>query len=422
MKRLASRLMVALLTFTVGLASTSLRLRPRVPDEGSLPSRPPVESMTAAPRCEINEAGRLADAASLDASGDRLRDRGCFVEAAVAYTSAVAADPSYVTAYEDLANTDNFLGRYEEARDAALEGLRVSSGDAFLANELGYAYGALGQYQKAVGAFEQAQRAEPGNAFAHATAGDAYFGLGRDEEALREARRGAELGARLGDDAALGNAGSALASLGRLREATGILEQARDAAPGEPAHHLELGCVYELDGRGAEAADSFARAVAQEPVTPYDHLSRAWAYLYLEDGRAAARAARDYLEQVRWRGHDAPYMAMLAYVAYRQSGEPAEADRIIGEAMQNCEQFAWTQLLLRYLRHEATAGELLAAAKDEDERIDAHTFVGLEASFGGRRREAAAHLRWARDYGARGNVAYAYLLRRLNVLESATGD
>ena len=74
MKRLASRLMVALLTFAVGLASASLRPRPRGSDERSLPPRPPAKSMTAATRCEVGEAGRLSDAASLDAVGDRPVD------------------------------------------------------------------------------------------------------------------------------------------------------------------------------------------------------------------------------------------------------------------------------------------------------------------------------------------------------------
>jgi tetratricopeptide (TPR) repeat protein len=420
MKRLASRLLVSLLTFALGLASSSLWPRPSVSDDGWLPPTPP--SALSAPRCEAEEVGGHDDAASLDRQGNSLRARGCFEEAAVAYSAAIAADPSYATAYDDLANAQNFLGRYDETLDTAARGLRVSPDDAFLANELGYAYRALGRYREAVGAFNRAARAEPDNAFAHATAGGTYFKLGRYEEASTEARRGIELGTRDGDDAALANAGSALAALGRLREAADILEQARDIAPGEPGHHLELGCVYELEGRRAEADASFARAVEQEPVTPYDYLSRAWAYLYLGEGRAAASAARDYLGRVGWRGHDAPYAAMLAYVAYRQSGEPSEAALILEEAAERCEQSAWAQRLFRYLRHEATAGELIAAAGDEDERIDAHTFVGLETMLDGRGREAAVHLRWARDHAAQGDWAYAYLRRQLNVLEPVAGD
>ncbi|MFL6210422.1 MAG: tetratricopeptide repeat protein [Pyrinomonadaceae bacterium] len=425
MKRLACRLTVALLTFIMGLAAATIRPRPYLPTRAQL-TPPPVLQQHPAARCESEETRHLKNA-TLDSSGsaqhfdqlgDELRARGCFEEATIAYSAALAADASYATAYSDLANTYNFLGWYEEARQTALKGLQVESDHTFLASELGYAYGGLGQYQEAAHAFEQAMRVNPEDAFAHATAAAAYFKLKRYDEAAAEAHRGARLGVQASNDAAIGNAGLALADLGHYEEALRVLQQARQVAPGKPSKYLELGYVYELNGQDAEAHASYMQALGPQPVTPFDYYNRAWAYLYLDDNMAAASAAREYLERVNWQGHDAPYVALLAYIAYRRGNEPGEADWMLAEAAAKCSRQAWPQHLFRYLQHRSTAAELLAAAQTDDDRIDARTCIGLALLFEGRSDEAAAHLKWVCDHAARGDVSYAYMLRQLKHLAS----
>ncbi len=338
MKRYACRLTVALITFTLGLASGTLRSHRPAPVQQARPGIF-VKLDRADARCDGAETRRLNDATldktnsayALDLLGYDLRARGCFEEAATAYATAVAVDPTFVSAYNNLANTYNFLGWYEEARQTANKGLQVQRDNAFLANELGYACKGLGQYREAVQAFEQAAQADPENAYTHATASSAYFKLKRYDEAEAAALRGATFGARADDDAALGNAGLALVNLGRYAEALNVLQQARGMAPDKSAKYLELGQVYELDGQPAEAQANFAAALAPRPVTPFDYYNRAWAHLYLNDEAAAAGTAREYLERVNWQGQDAPYMALLAYVAYRQNNEPGAADSIIDE-------------------------------------------------------------------------------------------
>jgi tetratricopeptide (TPR) repeat protein len=429
MKRLACRLTVALLTFIIGLAAATIRPRPYLPTKAQLAS-PPVLQQHPATRCESEETRHLKNAAldqsgsaqHFDLLGDELRARGCFEEAAIAYSAAIAADASYVTAYNDLANAYNFLGWYEEARQTASKGLQVKADNAWLASELGYAYSGLGQYQAAVQAFEQAARAHPDDAFAHATAAAAYFKLKRYDEAAAEAHRGAVLGVQASNDAAIGNAGLALADLGRYEEALRVLQQARQVAPGKPSKYLELGYVYELSGRDAEAHANYLQAVAQQPVTPFDYYNRAWAFLYLDDNMAAASVARTYLEEVNWQGHDAPYVALLAYIAYRQGHEPGEADWILAEAAAKCSRQVWPQHLFRYLQHRSTAAELLAAAQTDDDRIDARTCIGLALLFEGRADEAAAHLKWVCDHAAKGDVSYAYVRRQLKHLKPTPGE
>jgi len=417
------RLIVALLTFTTGLVSSALRFPTPVP----VPARVTYNSLQPAgplTRCENDETRRLKRASSDQANraenqdllGDALIDLGCYVEAAEAYAAATEADPTYLVAYQDLANTYNALSRYEEAIETAKKGLRVASDDADLNDEIAFAEKNLGHYQAAVQAFHRALRSEPEDAYAHATISSAYIKFKRYDEALVEARRGVELGAQGQDDPALGNAGLALLELEHNAEAISALEQARTFDPEGSTTHLQLAYAYELTARTKEMLASYEQAASLATAQPDDYVSRAWANLFLDNGAAAASEAQQYLDRYGWRGHQAPYAVLLAYLAHQQLHEPAEANRIIKEAASKCDQTPWTQKLFRYLLHQSSAAEFMAAATDDDALIEARSLIGLELLFEGRTNEARGHLQWVREHGVKSDFMYGYTLRQLHRL------
>lgn len=423
MKRHVIRLIVGLLTFTTGLASSALRFPTlvSVPVRVSYHSLQPPRPVT---RCENDETRRLKSASSDQANraenqdllGDALLGLGCYVEAVDAYAAATEADPTFLVAYQDLANTYNALSWYEEAIETAKQGLRIKSDDADLSDEIAFAEKNLSHYQAAARAFHRALRSRPEDAYAHATISGAYLKFKRYDEALVAARRGAELGAYAQDDAALGNAGLALLDLEHNAEAISALEQARTVDPEGPTTHVQLAYAYELAARTTDMLASYEQAASLATAQPDDYLSRAWANLFLDNGAAAASEAQQYLDRYGWRGHQAPYAALLAYIGYQQLHEPAEANRIIREAAGRCNQTFWRQKLFRYLLHQSSAAGLMAAATNDDELIESRSFIGLDLLFEGRANEARGHLQWVHEHGVKSDYLYGYTLRQLNRL------
>lgn len=427
MKQLAYRLPVALLTFVIGTATAALD--PRAYHTDIMPvdfvttwhhERPIV-------RCEDNPARRPENASqsgyqsayAQNMYGDELRDAGCFKEAAAAYELAIFDSPSFMHAYNDLANTYNHLTWYTETIKSARQGLKMNPDEAYLWNELGFAYASQRRYEEAAEAYRRTIQAEPENAFAHAGLSEAYFKLKQYERAIAEAEQGGKLGARFNDDASINNAGATLLNLSRYEQALDFFQQSAEISPGEIANQMRLATTYSLMGRDDDARAAFRHALSLRPNAPNEYLRRGWASLYLGDEDRAAAEARNYLERTNWKGQQAPYAALLAYIAYKQNGRDADAALIIEDAAELCDSHLWEKNLLRYLRQQLTETLLLSSATNDEERTAAHLIIGLELLFQKKPDKAIPHLTWVRKNGDKSDISYPYLMRRLNKLASA---
>jgi lipoprotein NlpI len=65
------------------------------------------------------------------------------------------------------------------------------------------------------------------------------------------------------------------------------------------------------------------------------------------------------------------------------------------------------------------AAALLAAASDDGERTEAHTYIGFDDALAGRRDSAIAHFRWVKDKGSRNFVEFPIAAAELKRLEKA---
>ena len=427
MKQLAYRLPIALLTFVIGTASVALWPRTDVTDVMPVAVVPTWHKERPVVRCEDSPARRpengsqssYASAFAQNMYGDELRHAGCFKEAVAAYELAISADPTFMHAYNDLANTCNHLTWYAEAIKYARKGLEVNPDEAYLWNELGFAYASQRRYEEAAEAFRRTVQAEPENAFAHASLSEAYFKLKQYDRAIAEAEQGGKLGAQFNDDASINNAGATLLNLNRYEQALDFFQQSANISPDEIANRMRLATTYTLMGRDDDARAAFRRTLSLRPTAPNEYLRRGWAALYLGEPYEAAAAARDYLERTNWKGHQAPYAALLAYIANKQIGRDANAALIIEEAAEKCDPDIWEQNLLRYLRRQLTETRLLSSATNDEERTAAHLIIGFELLFQKKTDEAIPHLSWVRKNGDKSDISYPYLLRQLDKLARA---
>jgi lipoprotein NlpI len=154
-----------------------------------------------------------------------------------------------------------------------------------------------------------------------------------------------------------------------------------------------------------------------QPRGPEALEQRAWNLMYLGGrGEEAAASARQCLEVIGWRAKVSPFMGLLAYFGYRQAGREAEAREMLEEAAKNCSTEGWPCQILKYLRGELSAEELLALADEPGKKTEARTYLGIELLLKGKSREARAHFAWVKEYGSKQYLEFPLAVAELKRL------
>jgi len=208
---------------------------------------------------------------------------------------------------------------------------------------------------------------------------------------------------------------------GKVEEAIKSLNQAVRLKPDAANIYTQLGYLYLNARRDKESDEAFKEAIRLDP-NPYFFRSRGYAYLRLARGEAAVIDALTYLQMQGWRDTHAPYMVLVGYFGYRESGRDTGAAKIIDSALAKCDSAAWPYPIFKYLKHTITEEQLLAEATDNDKLTEAHAYLGLDLSLSGHRDEARAHLLWVKEKGNKRFVEYPLALAELNRLKGTAGD
>ena len=120
--------------------------------------------------------------------------------------------------------------------------------------------------------------------------------------------------------------------------------------------------------------------------------NRAWDYLYAgQQGAAAATDARSFLRTAGWRISVRRSWCWWHTWA-RQSG--AEARGILDEATGRLNTAAWPYPIVAYMRGELTADRLMEIAATNDQKTEAHTYLGMDLLLRGRAQDAREHFVW----------------------------
>ena len=104
-------------------------------------------------------------------------------------------------------------------------------------------------------------------------------------------------------------------------------------------------------------------------------------------------------------------MVLVAHLGDRQSG--AAARGILDEAAARLNISVWPYPVIAYLRRELTADRLMEAAVTNNDKTEAHTYVGMDLLLQGRVEDAREHFQWVRDYGNTRFIEYALAVAEL---------
>ena len=330
--------------------------------------------------------------------------------------AAIRLDPKFATAYGHRAGTHRISGEYEAGVADASKAIECEP--AVAAHYLARAWNLslLNRWKDALPDCEKAAKLAPENAELRTWQADARFFTGdfpgaaaAAEEAIRVDKRGYyKAGASF-------IRARALSRLQRFKEARGAFDLAMECAP-KRQEALAGGAFARMMIGDADGALRDAKRMAEDADSA---MLRAWTFLELARYEEAGGIARGMLRRADWKLPATPYAAIIAALADGSRGQTQEAQAVLAEAAGKLEAARWPAPVIAFLRGHQSGEALLAAAKDNGQQTEAHTYIGLQAAMSGRRDEALEHLGWVRDHGEKDFAEFTQSLATLRRLQAA---
>jgi lipoprotein NlpI len=106
----------------------------------------------------------------------------------------------------------------------------------------------------------------------------------------------------------------------------------------------------------------------------------------------------------------------MANLSYREAGMNEEAQAILEEATNKIKTRGWPYSIIRYLKGEVGADELLQLATDNDKKTETHAYMGMDLLLKGKSDEARTHFEWVKEYGNKRFFEYPLAIEELKRL------
>jgi tetratricopeptide (TPR) repeat protein len=233
------------------------------------------------------------EAEGLIEAADVLRSQGRVAESVPLYRQALAIQPHYTAAHNNLGNALLQLGEFAPAAAAYRLALAESPENADIHCNLGNALRQLGELPEALLESERAIALNPQLSMAHNNLGLLLAQRGQRAEAALSYRRALSLNPAYIE--ALNNLGNVLRELGESREAVALYRRAIELHPQRAESHCSLGTVLCELQRLEEAAVSFRQALALHADYAQAHLGLATALRMQGRGSEAEASCRQAL-------------------------------------------------------------------------------------------------------------------------------
>ena len=348
------------------------------------------------------------------AAGLRYANARQFDRAIEAFQEAIRQNPALPAAHLGLGSAYHNMGRLADAVEPLTTAVRLDPQNAGAHLNLGVTLAMLRRQDEAMAALMEAKRLSPQDARIRNAVGNALNnGFSQLDAALEEYREAARLEPRVAGFHL--DAGIMLVRLGRPAEAVDSLGQALRLDPAHREARYHLSNAYTQMGRYDEAIGSWTGFLQLVPDESEALHNRAWVYMYAgRQGAAAAADARRFLQVAGWRHRSSAFMAVVAHLGSRQAG--GEARGILDDAAAGLNTALWPYPVVAYLRGAITAERLMDAAASNDQKTEAHAYLGMDLLLRGRVDDAREHLVWVRDYGNERYIEYTLAVAELSRL------
>lgn len=379
---------------------------------GALLCASPLPALAARPRRVDAMVRRAAD----------LTQRKQYAAAASLLRAALRIQPRNADAHHRLGYALAGMNRMAEAVREYRLALRASA-QANWHYHLAYALMELKRYPEAVAEFRRELAFPQKNDDTHYNIGLCYDLMHRPEEAAKAYAEAVKVNPR--DSEALNGQAKALVDTGKDAEALPLLDRALELNPrlasaynnraiardrtgdregsledadralryGLKDHfgHATRGHTLLHMGRAADAVRAYTRALEFGSAPRELHEDRAFGYLALGKGTAAAADGETAIRLLGWKNPKSGYCALAAYYGHRLAGREDAARRVIGQVPAGT---GWTHQLIRFVRGELSSADLIGSAKTPGEMTEARAYSAFSLALAGQRDEAIPHLEW----------------------------
>jgi tetratricopeptide (TPR) repeat protein len=330
-----------------------------------------------------------------------------------AYRQAIKLNPNLAAAYHGLGSTYNNMGRPGDSVEPLRTAVRLDPDNVLMHLNLGITYGNLNRGDEALSELQEARRLSPNDPRIHNHIGIVLSNnFGRFEEALAEYVEARRLNPNL--SFVHFNIGLMNFRLGRYADSVGPFQEAVRLDPANRDAWFYLGEVSSKLSRYEESIDAFTKFLELKHDGPDALTNRAWNYMYAGGhGREAATDARRYLAVYGWRDTSSPYLALIAHFGYRAANMDEEARAVLEEATKKLGTSAWPFAVVNYLKGASSAEELLKLAATNDQKTEAHAYLGLDLLLKGMDDGARPHFEWVREYGNKRFFEYPLAIAEL---------
>jgi tetratricopeptide (TPR) repeat protein len=200
--------------------------------------------------------------------------------------------------------------------------------------------------------------------------------------------------------------GSLWETLERDEKALESYELATSLLPESALPYQRIGLIHLARGDDQAAEKAFLEARVLNPNDLSIHLNRAFVFLARQQGEKAATEAAIFVRRRRRHDTSAAYGLLLLYFGkLQQAGlETAQKSLLVNQEWQSPRD--WPLPVFQFLKGEIDAEDLVAAAADDDQLTEAHTYLGLSLLYTGKESEALNHLEWVVEMGNKWFLEY----------------
>jgi serine/threonine protein kinase/Flp pilus assembly protein TadD len=304
---------------------------------------------------------------------------GRFAEAIADASEAIRLDPQYVQPYRCRAHARAGLGNVDEALadlDRAIE-LEPTNVETYV--DRSYLCGQAGRWEDVINSSTRVIQLNPEDPRGYGNRAIAYMRTGQLDRQIADLAQYLRL--KPEDAAAWRSRGEALARAGRYTEAVDDFGRAIALKPEAADLRKRAGYSFHIE-RYAEAIADLTRAIDLEPTRPGVWMYRGMTH---EITGAVEAALADYQQAATRAGPTSAYARLWQYILLRKAGRQSAADAIPAAAVSPADTDVWTNHLFALFTGNMSAEELLGAAATDDERAEAHYYIGRKLLLDGER-------------------------------------
>jgi tetratricopeptide (TPR) repeat protein len=297
---------------------------------------------------------------------------GNYKQALADANSAIARDPNNPVGYDNRGLCEHQLKQFQSAIKDYNKALSLKPQEPKYICHRAISYAEMGQHEKAVPDYDEAIRLKPNFALAYYDRAISHYLMHHYEQATKDMQQ---------------------------------------AIKYDPHYALAL---YELPLDPTKGAKDVRKI-----VNPEEYYYRATTRILMIKNQTALADLKQYLEMTNWRGELSLSAVILSYLGFMVNHQTDAAQQVLTAAASRVDTSQWPYDVIRYLKGEIKADDLLAQAGGDTDRLtDANAYIGINMMLkGGDHKEAVKHMMWAKQQGNGNLVSYSLAVREIEKIQ-----